>query len=136
MLSKTSDQPANITIQFDQYSKAYTIERSTLAIEFDYNLTLAKEYKLVISRDESDLYSTDKLVHDSYIIIDKIIIDDFWEIAEGNHWSKTIYKKEYISHVLDKNHTWELTKDLFNNVLYFNGEIEYTISTPIRGMFF
>ena len=66
----------------------------------------------------------------------KIIIDDFWEITDKNHWSKTIYSRSYVEYLDDKPVTWELSKDLYNNVLYFNGILSYSFTRPIRGMFF
>jgi len=140
-LTKTNIIPAVGSIEFscDQkilHSEKFFLNRSADIKEFDYNLDLGSEYILRISRHESELYQTDKLVHDSYVNVDSITIDNFWTIGEGNHWSKTIYDKEYINHISNKPVSWELSKNLYNNVLFFNGSLEYTITTPIRTMFF
>lgn len=103
---------------------------------FKQELELDEDYILQIVRQEKELYSTDRTVHDSYVIVDEILIDDFWTINDKNHWSKTIYDAEYIQHLADKTTTWECTKDLYNNVLFFNGSLTYTIKTPIRNLYF
>ena len=140
-LTKTNITPAVVSIEFlhkDKllHSEKFFLNRSADIREFDCGLDLGLEYILRISRHELELYQTDKLVHDSYVNVDSLIIDNFWTIGEDNHWSKTVYDKEYINHLGNKPVTWELSKNLYNNVLFFNGSLEYTITTPIRKMFF
>ena len=140
-LTKTNIIPAVVSIEFlrDQkilHGEKFFLNGSADIRAFDYNLDLGSEYILRISRHESELYQTDKLVHDSYVNVGSITIDNFWTIGEDNHCSKTVYDKEYINHLSNKPVTWELSKNLYNNVLFFNGSLEYTITTPIRTMFF
>jgi len=119
-------------IHYDHFSMIENEIKKTFAIE----PSVYDQYTLKISRHELDLYQTDKMIHDSHVIVDKIVLDDFWTIDDKNHWSKTIYDPEYVAHLKDKEVTWELSKDLHNNILYFNGSLDYKISIPIRGMFF
>jgi hypothetical protein len=140
-LIKTNITPAVVSIEFLHGNKLLHGEKFFLSgsadvRSIDYNLDLGSKYVLRISRNESELYQTDKLVHDSHVIVDSITIDNFWTIGKANHWSKTVYDKKYIDHLRDKPVTWELDKELYNNVLFFNGSLQYTITTPIRKMFF
>ena len=140
-LTKTNINPAVVLIEILHEDKLlhgekFFLNGSVDIRAFDCDLNLGSEYTLKISRHELELYQTDKLVHDSYVNVDSIVIDNFWTIGEGNHWSKTVYDKEYINYLSNKPVTWELSKNLYNNVLFFNGSLEYTITTPIRTMFF
>lgn len=125
-LNKTSNEIVEIAINGQQY----TLYNQQQIIELD------SDTDIIISRCDKHLYQTTKLVHDTYIIVEQILIDNFWIIDHNNHWSKTVYDQEYCNHLRDKSVTWELSKDLYNNVLFFNGSLIYHITTPIRGMFF
>jgi hypothetical protein len=129
-LNKTTDSDVVIAVDMQQHllTKAETI------ISIDRNIQ--QSYYLELSRCNTSLYVTPKLVHDTYVIVDKIVIDNFWVIGEHNHWSETIFNADYIDHLSNKRVTWELDKKLYNNVLYFNGLLRYKITTPVRGMFF
>jgi hypothetical protein len=140
-LRKTAPSPAVLAIEFLQndymlhydhfYLTSDQIEKS-----FDYDLELDKFYVLRISRHEQEFYQTNKLVHDSYVIVEEIMLDNFWTIDHKNQWSKTVYDTKYKHHLNDKPATWELSKDQYNNTLFFNGSLDYSITSPIRGMFF
>jgi hypothetical protein len=125
-LSKTADETVEILINGQQYILSDQLQ----VIELD------SDTDIVITRCDKNLYQTAKLVHDTYVIVEQILIDNFWIIGHTNHWSKTVYDQEYFDHLKDKPTTWELSKDLYNNVLFFNGSLIYYITTPIRGMFF
>jgi hypothetical protein len=125
-LSKTTNETVDISINGQQY----ILDDQLQVIELDLDTDI------IISRCDKNLYQTAKLVHDTYVIVEQILIDDFWIIGHNNHWSKTVYDQEYCDHLKNKPTTWELSKDLYNNVLFFNGSLIYHITTPIRGMFF
>ena len=133
---------ATIAIEFirdDDYMLHYDLfcaDQDSIERKFAQELELDRNYTLRISRHESGLYSTEKTVHDSYVIVDEITIDDFWIINDQNHWSKTVYDTKYIQHLDNKSPTWELTKELYNNTLFFNGSVDYAITAPIRNMYF
>jgi hypothetical protein len=140
-LRKTTKSPATIKVDFllgSNMLSSTTIHMVNDAAEatFTQRLELHRSYTLRISRYEDQLYSTNNLVHDCYVVVEDIEIDNFWSINEQNHWSKTVYDSEYRQHLSDKPVTWELSKDLYNNILFFNGSLDYTIQTPIRSMFF
>jgi hypothetical protein len=126
-LSKNSNELVNVKINEENYTLYNTI--TTIDINTDQLL-------ITVARHEDGLYQTDKLTHDTYITVEQILIDNFWSIGHNNHWSKTVYDQQYRDHLADKSVTWELSKDLYNNVLFFNGCLEYHITKPIRGMFF
>lgn len=130
----SSSTPVDLTVKLlEEYPLTVV---GTTDIEFDANLKLGQEYLLEIIRNDASLYTTNKTTHSSYVTINQILIDDFWAIGDKNHWSKTYYDSNYVEHLKDKPVTWELSKDLYNNVLFFNGKITYTITKPIREMFF
>jgi hypothetical protein len=126
-LSKNTDEEVKIQINMTSY--VLTTQQTTIDITTDSSV-------IVISRLDESLYQTNKLVHDTYVVVDQILIDNFWIIGDENNWSKTIYDQQYRDHLADKPVTWELSKELYNNVLFFNGRLEYYITKPIRGMFF
>lgn len=126
-LSKNTDEEVEIQVN----SASYVLTAQQTIIDVDTDLSV-----IVISRLDDSLYQTNKLVHSTYVVVDQILIDNFWVIGDENNWSKTIYDQEYRNHLADKPVTWELSKDLYNNVLFFNGRLEYHITKPIRGMFF
>lgn len=141
-LKKTNSLSATVAIEFlrdDDYMLHFDLvclTNNTNECTFSQELDLNRPYNLRISRHENDLYSTNKLVHDSYVIVEEIKIDDFWIIDKKNHWSTTIYDSKYKQHLKDKSVTWELSKKMYNNTLFFNGSLDYMISAPIRGIFF
>ena len=92
-----------------------------------------KQYVLSISRHEP--MKETNLTLDSWVVIDKIIIDDFWQLNENNFPSYSYYDNNYFNTAKANGATWELEKYRYNNVLFFNGKIDCIISTPIRGMF-
>lgn len=129
-LSKTSNKPVIISVDLCQY----TLTDKETVISIDRSIT--QSYQLEIGRHDNSLYRTNNTVHDEYVIVNRIQIDNFWVIGDTNHWSTTRYDTEYINHLTDKQYSWELSKNLCNNTLFFNGSLDYTITTPIRGMFF
>jgi hypothetical protein len=126
-LSKNTDE--EVEIQINLTSHILTAQQTVIDIDTDSTV-------INISRHDNSLYQTFNLVHTTYVIVEQILIDNFWIIGDNNHWSKTIYEQTYRDHLADKPVTWELSKDLYNNVLFFNGSIVYHITKPIRGMFF
>jgi hypothetical protein len=140
-LRKTTKLPATIKLDFLQgdsilSSRVIHMVNNSVEATVTQRLELRRSYTLRISRREEELYLTNNLVHDCYVSVEDIKIDNFWSIKDQNHWSKTVYDSEYKQHLVDKPVTWELSKDLYNNVLFFNGSLDYTIQIPIRSMFF
>lgn len=88
-------------------------------------------YELRISRDEP----FDGTTHKTWIQVESIMIDNFWQIGKLNHWSKTEYAQEYVSRVQAQDHSWELTAGLYNDTLFYNGSLIYEITAPVRKMF-
>jgi hypothetical protein len=90
-------------------------------------------YTFSVSRQE--ILKSNSCTLDAWLVIDKVIIDDFWELSEQNFPSYSYYNNEYYNAVKINGATWELEKYRFNNVLFFNGKIEFSITTPVRTMF-
>jgi len=126
-LRKNTDEPVEVLIN----STPHLLKNQQTVIDINTD-----DATINVSRHDNRLYQTSNLVHNTYVIVDQILIDNFWTIGDKNHWSKTIYDQSYIDHLADKPVTWELSKDLYNNVLFFNGSLIYYITKPIRGMFF
>lgn len=92
--------------------------------------------ELFVQRQDEDLYQTNKTCHDNRVIVESILIDNFWTIDKRNHWSVTEFDADYIEHVQKYQGTWELKNTLNNDSLYFNGKLVYSITSPIRSMYF
>jgi len=125
--------------QSDNSDPVVLVQEKTIVLSkliFEVRLDVEIPTVLKISRNEPELYTTTNTCLDNCVYVDKIIIDNFWEITESNHLSVTEYNKEYIEHVLKFQHTYELSKTLYNNALFFNGSLLYNLTKPIRSMFF
>lgn len=140
-LKKNNIIPVDLAIEILQndymiYYDNFTLIENDIIKEFSIKNKIIDQYILKISRHEQGLYHTQRLTHESHVFVDKIILDNFWTIDEKNHWSTTSYDQKYVNHLKDKQVTWELSKKMYNNILYFNGSLIYNITIPIRGMFF
>lgn len=119
-----------IKIICDETSHEVMCANNTL-VELQVDDIFSGVKKLEICRDEPIVGTT----HKTWVIVNEILIDNYWKITEHNHCSKTIYDNEYLTHAKKLGATWELTKDLYNNVLFFNGRLCYDILFPVRRMF-
>lgn len=134
------DKPVPATLVVGLSCGAEYIDQQTVevnqqhTVDIDFDPALGKQYILSISRFDPALYNTKKLEHDSYVTVDSIVIDNFWKIGSHNHSSQTVYHPTYVAHVGDST-AWQLSHDLYNNKLYFNGALEYQLSIPVRRMF-
>lgn len=136
-LLKNSANPSMATVKLYSespiFNKEILVEHNSLTnLEIPDSLH-TKEYTLKISRYEKLKPNSTTL--ENWIIIDKIIVDDFWEFSESNFQSFSYYNDEYYSTALKNGATWELEKHKHNNVLFFSGSIEHKIKFPARTMF-
>lgn len=135
---KNNIQSALVTIDILERNKkiiskkAIVDNNSVTELHIDDDF-LCHEYIIKFSRLEPLRSGATTL--DTWVIIDKIIIDEFWEFNENNFQSYSYYDKNYYRDAQKNGATWELEKDRFNNVLFFSGSIEHKITIPARNMF-
>ena len=93
--------------------------------------------KLSVIRDEQDLYETNRNHHSNKIFVDKVVIDDFWEIDEEFYPPVSVFDKEYTKH-LEKvgKDDWIQNTLVRNTHLFFNGRLTWDIKYPVRRSFF
>ena len=128
-LSKNNDKTSPLlTVNYNDHVQQFIMDSLCHEIKLD---VLPQPGPLRISRKEPMIGTS----HLTYVYIDKIVLDEFWEINSGNDPSHTEYDEEYIDAAINKGATWELTKKRHNNVLFFNGSIRYDIIFPLRSMF-
>lgn len=131
-LSKNNDLTApQLTVSCDVQHKDVSLHAMQETVSFDVPNKDVGTYKISITRQEPFAGTT----HATWVKVEEIKIDDFWKIGDVNHWSKTTYDDDYFAAVSEMSHTWELTKDLYNDTLFFNGCLSYEISAPARKMF-
>lgn len=133
LLEKQSpDSDPVVKISCGSYIQAVTLNDTLTTVSFD----IVTPATLSVSRHEPKLYSTTDTCLPNCVFVKKIVLDSFWEIGDHNHMSVTNYDQEYVSHVKQLPHTYELSKTVYNNALFFNGSLDYQITRPIRKMFF
>lgn len=137
-LLEKPEQTVNINIEiFLKNKKIYShcedvVSDSYTKIHVD-DLLIKDSYWLKISRKGT--LGIGKTVLENYVTIDKIVIDDFWELSSDNFQSITTYDSEYKKLSIENGATWEVQKEYHNNVLFFCGDISTEIKTPVRNMF-
>ena len=132
ILSKNNLQTnPKLTLSFDDVSIDYELTEMSDSIRLVIPNKAVGVHNLRITRDEPFENTT----HVTWVKVESIKIDDFWEIGDLNHWSKTEYAPEYVRKVQEQDHSWELTADLYNDTFWFNGSLLYEIPVPVRKMF-
>ena len=117
-----------IIISYNDHHEEITMDLNVKIVSLDVP---TQQGALRISRNEPIIAPS----HVTHIRIDRLILDDFWEINCNNDPSFTEYDEDYIEHARNSGASWEITKDRHNNVLFFNGSIRYDIRFPLRSMF-
>ena len=93
--------------------------------------------KLSVIRDEQDLYETSRNHHSNKIFVDRVILDDFWQLDEGFYPPVTEFDKEYTQHLEKVGKDDWIENSVVNNThLYFNGRLTWNIKYPVRRSFF
>ena len=97
----------------------------------------SQDTKLIIRRDDPDLYFTRYNYHTNKIFIDKIIIDDFWELTHDFNTPISICDQAYIDHFKRVDEGDWLDDVLpYNTTLFFNGSLQWDIKYPVRRSFY
>lgn len=137
---KNNTVPVNVDVSLIETVPDKIILHDTITVtdnlvsKFDFEKSLQNQnYDLFISRKEP--LKDNQTTHDSWVVINKIVIDNFWKFTESNFPSYTLYNTEYYNSAAENGATWEIKKDRFNNVLFFSGSIKLELATPIRNMF-
>lgn len=121
-----------IQVKYNNESMPATLVDTQSCLHIDVDDHPTDDIVLSICRQEPIIGTT----HKTWITVNEIVIDDFWVIGNNNHWSETKYDSDYVNYAARLGATWELEKTLYNNLLFFNGELTYKITRPVRKMFF
>lgn len=129
------DYNPRIFIKYSGETKVETIYKLEQTIYL--NVLHICDTKLVISRKQLDLYTTGYNYHVNKITINKIILDDFWELKKDFYTPKSICDQEYLDHY-DKVDEGDWLNDALphNTTLFFNGSLEWDIKYPVRRSFY
>lgn len=136
-LSKSSaDSNPEVTVRFGDKFHAERIQSIKQKICLR-NLKHNKDVKLIVERNEQELYSTGLSHHDNKIYVDKVVVDDFWEFNNNFYTPTSLLNDDYIEYI-DKTEDGKWIKNtLVNNThLFFNGSLVWDIKYPVRRSFF
>ena len=93
--------------------------------------------KLVIERNDRELYNTKQDHHSNKIYIDKIVVDEFWQFDKDFYPPVTVFNPEYRRHIAEVGSAdWIKNSIEYNTDLYFNGRLEWKVKYPVRRCFF
>ena len=93
--------------------------------------------KLVIERNDCELYNTKQDHHSNKIYIDKIVVDEFWQFDKDFYPPVTVFNPEYRRHIAEVGSAdWIKNSIEYNTDLYFNGRLEWKVKYPVRRCFF
>lgn len=93
--------------------------------------------QLSLTRNEQNLYSTNRNHHSNKIFVDKVIIDDFWEINENFYPPTTVFDDQFKKHLSRVGTDDWINNSVTNNThLFFNGSLIWDIKYPVRRSFF
>jgi len=96
-----------------------------------------KDGQLVISRNETYLYQTGKNHHVNKVVIDKVIVDDFWEFDPSWYTPESVLDDRYKNYVKGiKRSEWIEECLVHNSHIFFNGKLVWNIKYPVRRSFF
>ena len=125
-----------LTISFGDTSIEQTVIFLNQTIHL-VDINHSQDTKLIIRRDDPDLYFTRYNHHTNKIFIDKIIIDDFWELTHDFNTPISIPDIAYNNHVAQVGDGEWIPEALKQNTtLFFNGSLEWSIMHPVRRTFF
>ena len=132
--SNTETNPA-LTIKFGDTTQTHDIytgkQKIKLKVKHDCDT------KLVIERNEESLYLTDQSHHANNLIVDKIVLDDFWEFGQDFYPPKSKLNQQYMEHLSKFNDCEWIKNTLGHNThLFFNGSLTWDIKFPVRRSFF
>ena len=131
-----ADNDPVITIKFGEVIKIEKLDSIDKKIYLD-DLQHDKDTKLVIERNDSNIYSTQQPYHENNIIIEKVIVDDFWEFNESFYTPIGVLDDDYRNYLEKIGKISLIEKQLvYNTHLFFNGRFEWEIKYPVRRCFF
>jgi hypothetical protein len=135
-VSKLSlDYDPIIEINFAGLSQVETID--TMQKTICLNTSHEYDTKLIISRKQTDLYSTGFNYHVNKVTIERVLLDNFWELTKTFYTPISICDQEYIDHFkrVDEGN-WLDDVLPYNTTLFFNGSLQWDIKYPVRRSFY
>tara|TARA_B110000444_G_scaffold162453_1_gene151793 strand:- start:487 stop:930 length:444 start_codon:yes stop_codon:yes gene_type:complete len=125
-----------VTVKFGDRSKTELIESSTQKILLN-DIEHTTETKLIVERNELGLYSTGQSHHINNIVVEKVILDDFWEFSKDFYPPTSELNKDYIEHLSHFDNCGWIKNTLGHNThLFFNGTLTWQVKYPVRRSFF
>ena len=135
-ISKLSmDYNPIIEINFAELVQVETIDtlKKTISLKTPHKY----DTKLIISRKQTDLYSTGFNYHVNKVIVERVVLDNFWELTKTFYTPKSICDQEYIDHFKRVEEGDWLDDALpHNTTLFFNGSLQWDIKYPVRRSFY
>ena len=124
-----------VSVGFGDSKLSTSITHMTQTIKINH--AHESDTELVVTRNELDLYDTGRSHHANIVFVDKIIVDDFWEINDKFYPPVSKFEKDYEAH-LDKVGAEDWIKESLthNTHLFFNGKLIWNIKYPVRRSFF
>jgi len=93
--------------------------------------------ELVVMRREDYLYNTQKTHHENKVIVEKVIVDDFWELGPDWYTPESVLDSHYLKHIEGIDGSEWIKNTLNHNThLFFNGKLRWQIKYPVRRCFF
>tara|TARA_R110000803_G_scaffold109763_2_gene178147 strand:+ start:1049 stop:1492 length:444 start_codon:yes stop_codon:yes gene_type:complete len=129
-----SDVPLAVKFGSIVVDKMITKQHQVISLE---SLEHTCDTQLSLARNEQALYETNRNHHSNKIFVDKVIIDDFWELDEEFYPPVTEFDEDYTQHIEKVGKDEWITNSLVNNThLFFNGRLTWDIKYPVRRSFF
>ena len=136
-LSKSSlDSSPEVTVRFGEVAETISIRSGKQQINLR-DLTHDRDQQLIVERDEQELYHTGLSHHENKIIVDKVIVDDFWEFNKNFYTPKSVLSKNYKQYINRFNNAEWIKQNLSKNThIFFNGTLTWDVKYPVRRTFF
>ena len=130
-----NDSNPLLSIQIGTTNIEVIVDQLNMHCSFD--IEHSANTKLFINRNDPSLYRTGYNYHVNKVSIDRVIIDNFWEVTAAFNTPKSCPDSEYMEHsVKVGGGEWITDAMIYNTALFFNGYLEYDIKYPVRRTFF
>jgi hypothetical protein len=125
-----------LTVRFGDASHTQLIDSDKQKIVL-HDIEHTMDTQLVVERNEQTLYSTEQSHHSNNVIVEKIVLDDFWEFGKDFYPPTSDLNNDYVKHLSKLDNTkWIKNTLIYNTHLFFNGTLTWQIKYPVRRSFF
>ena len=131
-----SDNVVPLCVKFGNtvFNEVITEQQQVISLE---SLKHTFDTQLSLVRNERELYETGRNHHDNKIIVDRVVIDDFWELDGEFYPPVTEFDNDFKQHIEKVGKDAWIENSVVNNThLYFNGSLTWDIKYPVRRSFF